>query len=67
MEKNQEALEKVADLVKRAKVAGADAADAIYVEAISLSIACRKGKIETLARSEGVDIGLRVFFGKNRP
>ncbi len=66
MEKNQEALEKVADLVKRAKVAGADAADAIYVEAISLSIACRKGKIETLARSEGVDIGLRVFFGKKQ-
>jgi PmbA protein len=54
------------DLIARAKKAGADAADAILVEGISLSHARRLGKTEKLERSEGQDLGLRVFFGKQQ-
>src|SRR5213083_2438113 len=51
------------DLVARAKKAGADAADAIVVEGISLSHARRLGKTEKLERSEGRDLGLRILVG----
>ncbi|HEX3865032.1 MAG TPA: TldD/PmbA family protein [Stellaceae bacterium] len=54
------------DLVGRALKAGADAADAIVVEGISLSHARRLGKTEKLERSEGQDIGLRVLVGKQQ-
>src|SRR5213083_866732 len=54
------------DLVARAKKAGADAADAIVVEGISLSHARRLGKTEKLERSEGRDLGLRVLIGKQQ-
>lgn len=54
------------DLVAQAKSAGADAADAIYVEGISVSTACRKGKPESLSRSEGYDLGLRVLIGQRQ-
>ena len=64
--KKSDCLEKVFDLVKRAKSAGADSADAIYVEGVSLSVTCRKGESETLSRSEGMDIGLRVFLGQRQ-
>ena len=66
MEKKSDCLEKVSSLVNRAKRAGADDADAIYVEGTSLSLACRKGKKESLERSEGMEIGLRVFVGKRQ-
>jgi len=56
----------LSDLVAAAKTAGADAADAIYVEGISVSTACRKGKPESLSRSEGYDLGLRVLIGKRQ-
>ena len=56
----------LSDLVNKAKSIGADAADAIYVEGISVSTACRKGEPESLARSEGYDLGLRVFIGKRQ-
>src|SRR5436853_7918687 len=51
------------DLVARARKAGADAADAVFFEGISLSHARRLGKTEKLERSEGYDLGLRVFIG----
>jgi PmbA protein len=54
----------VADLIRQARTAGADAADAVLVNGTSLSIASRQGKIEHLERSEGHDLGLRVFVGK---
>src|SRR5690348_2175696 len=54
------------DLLGRAKKAGADAADAVLVEGISLSHARRLGKTEKLERSEGQDLGLRVFVGKQQ-
>src|SRR5260370_20499064 len=54
------------DLVARAKKAGADAADAVLFEGISLSHARRLGKVEKLERSESQDIGLRVLVGKRQ-
>src|ERR1700688_2887257 len=54
------------DLVARARRAGADAADAVLFEGISLSHARRLGKTEKLERSEHLDLGLRVFVGKRQ-
>src|SRR3954469_11258858 len=59
-------LDLLRDLVGRALKAGADAADAILVEGISLSHARRLGKVEKLERSEGQDLGLRVLVGKQQ-
>ena len=54
------------DLIGRARRAGADAADAVLFEGISLSHARRLGKTEKLERSEGHDLGLRVFIGRQQ-
>jgi PmbA protein len=61
-----QALDLVADLIARAKAAGADAADALRVEGTALSHARRLGKTEKLERAEGRDIGLRVFVGRRQ-
>jgi PmbA protein len=54
------------DLLRRARKAGAASADAIFVQGASVSIAERLGKPEKLERSEGRDLGLRVFIGKRQ-
>jgi PmbA protein len=54
------------DLIARARRAGADAADAVLFEGISLSHGRRLGKTEKLERSEGQDLGLRVFIGRQQ-
>ena len=54
------------EMLGAAKAAGADAADAIAVDAHSVSIEVLKGKLEHAERSEGVDIGLRVLLGKRQ-
>ena len=56
----------LADLMKWAKAAGADAADALYVNGESISVAQRMGKREKLESSEGRDLGLRVFVGQRQ-
>jgi len=56
----------LADLLKWAKDAGADSADALYVNGESISVAQRLGKREKLESSEGRDLGLRVFVGKRQ-
>ncbi len=56
----------LADLMKWARAAGADAADALYVNGESISVAQRLGKREKLESSEGRDLGLRVFVGKRQ-
>jgi PmbA protein len=53
----------LADLIARAKAAGADAADAVMVGGASLSVSRRMGETEHVERSEGRDLGLRVFVG----
>jgi PmbA protein len=50
-------------LLQAARAAGADGADAKAVQATSLSVDVRGGTLEQAERSEGIDIGLRVFVG----
>jgi PmbA protein len=52
------------DLIARARAAGADAADAVMVGGTSLGVQRRLGKTEHVERSEGRDLGLRVFLGR---
>lgn len=63
---SNEALSRLEDLVAAAKKAGADAADAVFIDSTSLSHARRLGQPEHVERSEETDIGLRVFQGKRQ-
>lgn len=58
------AQETLDSLIRSAKAAGADAADALLVESISASVSYRLGKLEDLERAESHDLGLRVFIGQ---
>ena len=58
-----QARDKAERLVEQARTAGADAADAIYVGERSSGVQVRKGALEDVHRSEGEEIGLRVFRG----
>src|SRR5689334_617255 len=51
-------------LVQRGIAAGATAADALYVGDRSSSVQVRLGEIESVSRSEGEQIGLRLFVGQ---
>ena len=53
-------------LLKAARIAGADNADAIAVDGTSLSIDVLNGKLEHAERAEGVDIGMRVLVGQRQ-
>jgi len=52
-----------AALIEAARKAGADAADTLYVGDASLGINVRLGELEDVGRSEGEEMGLRVFVG----
>jgi PmbA protein len=54
----------LAALLEGARKAGADAADALYVEGVSSSVSYRLGKLEDVERAENYDLGLRVFVGQ---
>jgi PmbA protein len=53
-------------LVKAARAAGADTADAVAVRSMSLSIEVRDGAVEESESSEGDDLGLRVLIGRRQ-
>lgn len=53
-------------LVKAARAAGADAADAVAVRSLSLGIEVRDGAVEESESSEGDDLGLRVLVGRRQ-
>ena len=53
-------------LVKAALGCGADAADAVAVRSMSLSIEVRDGAVEESERAEGDDLGLRVLVGRRQ-
>lgn len=59
-----QAQERAQALVERARKAGADAADAVYIADASESVSVRLGKLEDVERSESEHIGLRVFVGR---
>ncbi|MBV9117665.1 MAG: TldD/PmbA family protein [Acetobacteraceae bacterium] len=56
-------LDLLQDLIGRARAAGADAADAVLVAGRHLAVQRRLGATEHVERSEGQDLGLRVFVG----
>jgi PmbA protein len=60
----EQARESAQSLVEQACRAGADAADAVYIGSESQSVQVRLGELEHVDRSEGEEIGLRVFVGK---
>jgi PmbA protein len=51
-------------LVERGMRAGATAADALYVGSRSSGVEVRLGELESVSRSEGEEIGLRLFVGQ---
>jgi len=53
-------------LVDAARRAGADAADAVAVRSMSLSVEVRDGAVEESERAESDDMGLRVLVGKRQ-
>ena len=61
---NDATLDLLSGLIGRARQAGADAADAVLFDSTSLSVSYRLGKLEHVERSEGGNLGLRVFIGK---
>src|SRR5215470_19481276 len=64
---DQSALTDIAErLVSAARRAGADAADALAVRSMSLAVEVREGATEESERSEGDDVGLRVFVGRRQ-
>lgn len=50
-------------LLAAALKAGAEAADALAVEGMSLAIDIRQGQLEQAERAEGIELGLRVLIG----
>lgn len=59
-------IDRAARLVEDARRAGADAADAVAVRGMSVSVEVRDGAVEESERSEGDDVGLRVFVGRRQ-
>lgn len=57
---------RLSDVIKKAKEQGADQADCLYADGISLSLSSRNKKLEHLDREEGKELGLRVFVGKKQ-
>src|SRR3954453_11288121 len=51
-------------LVERGIAAGASAADALYVGERSSGVQVRLGEIDSVSRSEGQEMGLRLFAGQ---
>src|SRR6478736_9091996 len=60
----QQACERAHAIVERARAAGADAADAMFVADASVAVSVRMGALEDVERSESSELGLRVFVGK---
>ena len=53
-------------LLSAAKKAGADDADVLVAEGVSTNVEVRNATLELAERSEGIDLGLRVFLGKKQ-
>src|SRR5688572_9627987 len=58
------ALARLSQAIDHARRLGADAADAVYVGDASTGIQVRLGELEDVGRSEGEEIGLRLFVGQ---
>jgi PmbA protein len=64
---DQSALVTLAEsLVAAARKAGADAADAVALRSMALSVEVRDGAVEESERAESDDVGLRVLVGRRQ-
>ena len=54
------------DVIDAARMAGADAAEAVLANRQSLSVGVRLGELEEVEREEARDLGLRVFIGRQQ-
>ncbi len=61
-----ELLDRAERLVKAARAAGADAADAVAVRGVSFGVEVREGTVEESESAEADDLGLRVLIGKRQ-
>jgi PmbA protein len=52
------------DLLRRARAAGADAADVLVSSGSDFSVTVRKGEVETLTDAGSKALGIRVFIGR---
>jgi PmbA protein len=59
-------MERAERLVKAAVSAGADAADAVALRSLALSVEVRDGAVEESESAEGDDLGLRVLVGRRQ-
>jgi PmbA protein len=64
MQSPEDARKIAVSLVERGMAAGATAADALYGGSRSSSVQVRLGELESVDRSEGEEIGLRLFVGQ---
>ena len=53
-----------ADLLKKARAHGADAADVLVAEGTEFSVTVRKGEVETLKEAGSKALGIRAFVGR---
>ena len=53
-------------LIAKARRLGAEEADAVVFDSVSSSVSFRLGQLEEVERSESVDLGLRVFIGRQQ-
>ena len=53
-------------LIEQTRACGADAADVVMFDTVSINITQRLGKPEAVERSESAAIGLRAFCGKRQ-
>ena len=53
-------------ILEHAKLAGAEEADVLGIDATSTSVEVRKQTLEQIERSESTEFGLRVFIGKRQ-
>ena len=60
----EQALDRLDHVLGLARAAGADAADALYFGEASTGIGVRLGVLEEIGRSEGEEIGIRLFLGE---
>ncbi|MES2136415.1 MAG: metallopeptidase TldD-related protein [Pseudomonadota bacterium] len=64
MQSPEQARKIVESLVERGIAAGASAADALYIGDRSSSVQVRLGVLDSVGRSEGEEVGLRLFAGQ---
>lgn len=64
--KENQAKDLLGAVLAGAKKSGADAADTVLYHAVSHGVSWRMGALEDVERSEGLDLGVRLMFGRRQ-